>query len=228
MTSPAPDFGSGLIPAIVQDASDGTVRMLGMMNQEAWERSLATGKVHFWSRSRQRLWMKGETSGNTLGIRSISLDCDADAILIQADPVGPTCHEGNRSCFDTEPILPGRGETREPDTDKDQPRGDQAASGNQTLGRAVDTLVQTVISRRNADPSDSYTAQLLADADLAARKVLEEAGEVAFAAKDHERAGDPTRIIEEAADLLYHLVALLEHHDVDARQVAAELERRRA
>ncbi len=191
--------------------------MLGMMNAEAWHRSLATGKVHFWSRSRQRLWMKGETSGNTLTIRSINLDCDADAILIRADAAGPTCHQGTRSCFDTTPILPEASDS----VSADQP-------GNQTLGLAVDTLVQTVANRRSASPETSYTAQLLADADFAARKVLEEAGEVAFAAKDHEPHGDPTRIVEETADLLYHLVALLGAHDVDARQVAAELERRRA
>ena len=90
---------NGLVPAIIQDASTGEVLMLGYMNQESLERTIATGQVWFWSRSRQELWHKGATSGNYINIRSIQIDCDADAILIQADPVGPVCHTGNKSCF---------------------------------------------------------------------------------------------------------------------------------
>jgi len=90
---------NGLIPAIVQDANTGEVLMLGYMNQESLEKTIATGQVWFWSRSRQELWHKGETSGNYINVRSIQIDCDADTILIQADPVGPVCHTGNKSCF---------------------------------------------------------------------------------------------------------------------------------
>ena len=89
----------GLIPAIIQDVNTGEVLMLGYMNQESLEKTIATGQAWFWSRSRQELWHKGETSGNYINVRSISIDCDADTILIQADPVGPVCHTGNRSCF---------------------------------------------------------------------------------------------------------------------------------
>lgn len=202
MTAPTPDFSKGLLPAVVQSGIDGTVRMVGMMNREAWDATEATGLVHFWSRSRDELWQKGSKSGNTLAVNSISVDCDGDAILVVAVPAGPTCHTGEDSCFGTPPIT--------------------------SLGQAVDRLVATVHSRRAATTEESYTARLVADPDLAARKVLEEAGEVAFASKDYATDSDDSRIVEESADLLYHLVTLLEGREIDAASVAGELESRRA
>ncbi len=199
--STTPDFSKGLLPAVVQSSVDGAVRMVGMMNQEAWEATEATGFVHFWSRSRNELWKKGATSGNTLTVQSVSVDCDGDAILIIAEPAGPTCHTGEESCF--------------------------GESHHHTLGRAVDTLVETVRSRKTAAVETSYTARLLADPDLAARKVLEEASEVAFASKDYVTGSDGSRIVEESADLLYHLVALLAGRGIDPAAVAEELDSRR-
>ena len=201
MSSRSPDFSAGLIPAVVQSGIDGRVRMVGMMNDEAWDATESTGFVHFWSRSRNELWKKGVTSGNTLAVQSISVDCDGDAILIVAEPAGPTCHTGQESCFDD--------------------------VGTETLGQAVDALVRVVQSRRNASTDSSYTATLLADPDLAARKVLEEAGEVAFASKDYTTESGDNRIVEESADLLYHLVALIEGRGVEPTTVARELAARR-
>lgn len=201
MTDRSPDFSAGLIPAIVQSSVDRSIRMLGMMNEQAWQATIDTGFVHFWSRSRDELWKKGETSGNTLAVRSLAIDCDGDAILIVAEPAGPTCHAGDDSCFDL--------------------------AGNETIGQAVDALVQTINTRRDASPDASYTAQLLGDANLAARKVLEEAGEVAFASKDFDVEPDETRVVEEAADLIYHLMTLLAGRDIDPAAVAAELAARR-
>lgn len=188
----------GLVPVIVQDAVTRSVSMLGYMDAEALDRTQATGFVHFHSRSRDTLWMKGETSGHTLALRSIHVDCDADALLVLAEPAGPVCHTGSPTCFGT-------------------PR-----SG---LGPVIDRLAEIVAERRNADPGTSYTARLIADGDLAARKVLEEAGEVAFAFKDLPE-GDPARLTEEAADVLYHLLALLAAADIDVGDVAEELRTR--
>ena len=194
--SPTPD---GLIPAVVQDAGTDAVLMVAYMNEEAWERTMASGYVHFWSRSRRSLWKKGETSGNTLSVVSITADCDADALLVRAQPAGPTCHTGSVSCF-----------------------GDTSDS----LGRSIDTVATTVAARVTERPPGSYTVELVDDVDLAARKVLEEAGEVAFAAKDLVAGGDSSRVVEEAADVVYHLLALLAAVDIDPSDVGLELRRR--
>ena len=194
--APGPD---GLVPAIVQDATTRDVAMVAWMNAEALERTQETGLVHFWSRSRNELWMKGATSGNTLELRSVSVDCDGDALLVVAEASGPVCHTGEPTCFG-----PGTG------------------SRGGTLGGVVDTLTGIIDDRRTSDPDDSYTARLIADSDLAARKVLEEAGEVAFAVKDLPDGGTD-RVSEEAADVLYHLLALLASVDVDPGEVAGEL-----
>ncbi len=188
----------GLVAVIVQDASTSTVLMLGYANDEALEQTIETGFVHFWSRSRNELWMKGATSGNTLTVRSIDLDCDSDALLIRATPAGPTCHSGETSCFgvDAEP------------------------SG-------IDRLWRTITDRVSAPTEGSYTASLLAEGtDGVARKVIEEAGEVVLAAKNHQAGGDPDRVIEEAADLVYHLLVLLAERALDLAEVERELDRR--
>ena len=190
----------GLVPAIVQDATTRAVLMLGYMNEQAWDETHASGDVHFWSRSRNELWRKGGTSGNRLIVESITVDCDADAVLVRATPTGPTCHLGTATCWGG------------PDT---------------TLGMAVDALAATIADRVASRPDGSYSVVLADDTDLAARKVLEEAGEAAFAAKDVGAGGDPVRLVEEAADVVYHLLALLAATGIDPSTVGAELERRR-
>ena len=189
----------GLVPVIVQDATSGVVLMVAYMNEEAWDRTHDTGFVHFYSRSRQSLWKKGETSGNTLELRSLVVDCDSDAILATVQPNGPTCHTGTVSCFgDTDP----------------------------SFGRTVDAVAGTIARRVANRQEGSYTVTLVDDPNLAARKVLEEAGEVAFAFKDLETGADPARVVEEAADVMYHLLALLAAANIEPSEVAAELQRR--
>jgi phosphoribosyl-ATP pyrophosphohydrolase/phosphoribosyl-AMP cyclohydrolase len=190
----------GLIPCVVQHASTKAVLMVAYLDAEAWERTLEAGYVHLHSRSRNVLWKKGETSGNTLSVVSVDVDCDGDAVLIRARPAGPTCHTGMTSCFG-----PG-----------DSP----------TLGATLDILIDTIRHRADADPSESYTAHLLGNDDLVARKMLEEAGELAFAAKDTAAGLSDQRVVEEAADVLYHLLVLLTQQGVSAQRVADELERR--
>lgn len=188
----------GLIPAIVQDASSGEVRMLGYMNRAALEATIADRLVTFYSRSRQTLWRKGETSGNLLDLVNIAADCDGDALLVLATPRGPTCHTGSPSCF-------GR----------DGPPG---------IGFIV-TLAELLKQRASADPATSYTARLLGQGiKRLAQKVGEEGVEVALAAV----AGDAAELTSEAADLVYHLTALFEAGDSSWPAVIAELRRRHA
>ncbi|HEY3542471.1 MAG TPA: bifunctional phosphoribosyl-AMP cyclohydrolase/phosphoribosyl-ATP diphosphatase HisIE [Gaiellaceae bacterium] len=175
-----------LRPAIVQDARDGRVLMLAWMDEEALERTRETGEAWFWSRSRQRLWRKGETSGNTLAVEELRDDCDGDALLLRVVPAGPTCHTGSVSCFAPE-------------------------------------LWRTVVERVRERPEGSYVASL-ADAGIAraAQKLGEEAVEAAIAAT----AGDG-RLVEEAADVLFHLYVLLAVAGVDIADVEDELTARR-
>ena len=169
----------GLLPAIVQDARSGAVLMLGYMNAEALAQTQQGGKVTFYSRSKQRLWMKGETTGHHLLLRSVRADCDNDALLIQAEPVGPTCHQGTRSCF-----------------------GDGSEPGLAFLA-ALDALV----AQRARDlPGGSYTTALFEKGvRRIAQKVGEEGVETALAAT----TGDGAELLDEAADLLFHLIVLL-------------------
>ncbi len=185
----------GLVPAVVQDALDGRVLMVAYMDAEALAATVATGEVHFHSRSRDRLWKKGESSGNVLRLRTIAVDCDGDALLVTADPVGPTCHRGTRSCFDPD------GSTEE--------RGQGFAW--------LEELWSTIQERAATRPAGSYTAKLLAGGvDAVTRKVTEEATEVLLAAKNVEAAGDGPaaagrrdELAGETADLLFHLLVLL-------------------
>ncbi len=207
---------NGLVPAIVQDASDGRVLMLAWMDAEALAATLATGDVHFHSRSRDRLWRKGETSGNVLHLRDIEVDCDRDAVLLTVEPHGPTCHRGTRSCFDDE--------------------GAPAARLGQGLGW-LDTLWATIASRAAERPAGSYTTSLLeAGVNATARKVTEEATEVLIAAKDDaaaelassDRAVTRDALAEETADLVYHALVLLAERGVAPRAVIDVLRRRHA
>lgn len=192
----------GLVPAVVQDARSGRVLMLGYLNQEAIDLTLSTGLVHFWSRSRQRLWQKGETSGNHLHLVEIASDCDADALLIEARPSGPVCHTGQASCFDDLPP-------------------DQGFAWLERLWRVVEARAQT-------RPEGSYTARLMAGGvDTTARKLVEEAVEVLLAAKDHAAGvADHRRLAEEAADLVYHLLVVMGERGVAPEAMITILEER--
>ena len=190
------DKDDGLIPAIVQDAADGRVLMLGYMNAEALQQTLETKQVTFYSRSKQRLWTKGETSGNVLELVDLAADCDRDTLLIQARPAGPACHLGSDTCF---------GDTHWP------------AAG--FLAR----LDRVVAARAGADPESSYTAHLLAEGTArCAQKVGEEGVETALAAV----AGEASSLDDEAADLLYHLLVCLRSAGSDLDRVLDVLIRR--
>ena len=208
-------FGpDGLAPTIVQDATDGRVLMLAWMDAEALAATLETGDVHFHSRSRGRLWRKGETSGNVLRLRSLATDCDADAILVTAEPAGPTCHRGTRSCFDD-------------DAGVIEPASQDFAW--------LESLWATIASRASERPDGSYTTRLLdGGVDAVGRKVTEEATEVLVAAKDDaiaEAAAAPREATRaalsgEVADLLYHALVLLAERDVRPSEVIAVLRTR--
>lgn len=200
----------GLVPAIVQDAADGRLLMLAWQDREALEATLRTGEVHFHSRSRDRLWRKGETSDNVLRLVSAQTDCDGDAILLTAEPAGPTCHAGTRSCFDAsaagEPAV--------------QPQG----------FAWLETLWSTIADRAATRPPGSYTARLLeGGVDAVARKVAEEATEVVLAAKDDAAASsDETHaaLTGELADLLYHVLVLAAERDTPPSAIIEQLRRR--
>jgi phosphoribosyl-ATP pyrophosphohydrolase/phosphoribosyl-AMP cyclohydrolase len=205
---------NGLAPAIVQDARDGRVLMLGWMDEEAWRVTGETGKVHFHSRTRDRLWRKGESSGHELLVREIALDCDADAILVAVDPIGPTCHRETRSCFDDAEALPER-----------------APQGFAWL----EELWSTIAARAAERPGGSYTTTLLdGGVDAVGRKVTEEATEVLIAARDDaeaarhdaERAASRAALAGETADLLYHALVLLAERGLDPEAAIDVLRRR--
>ncbi len=194
------DKAGGLVPAIVQDAVGGAVLMLGYMNREALAATQKCGRVTFWSRSKGRLWTKGETSGNYLQVCSIAADCDRDALLILARPSGPACHLGTRTCFGPAP-----------------PR-----TAAESLGFLC--TLQDVVAQRIANPPPgSYTAKLLAQGPRrVAQKVGEEGVELALAAV----AQGDAEIVGEAADLLYHVLVLLQSKHLSLAEVVAELETR--
>jgi phosphoribosyl-AMP cyclohydrolase / phosphoribosyl-ATP pyrophosphohydrolase len=192
--------GAGLIPAIVQDASSGVVLMLGYMNREAFEATRASGKVTFWSRSKQRLWTKGETSGHYLEARSIAADCDGDTLLILARPQGPACHRGTPTCFGESPP--------------------QADAARLAFLSALENVIRARIAER---PEGSYTAKLLHEGPRRiAQKVGEEGLELALAAV----AQSNEEVLDEAADLLYHVLLLLESKGLSLGQVSDRLEAR--
>ena len=195
------DKGGGLLPAIVQHARTGRVLMLGYMNDAALRETLSGGRVMFYSRSRETLWLKGETSGNYLNVVDVSTDCDSDAILVLADPIGPTCHKGTESCFT-----------------------EAAPTDAQRL--AFLALLENIISNRIADqPDDSYTAKLFAKGpSRIAQKVGEEGVETALAAVTRDDEG----LVSESADLIFHLLVLLKSRELDLERVVEELKARHA
>jgi phosphoribosyl-ATP pyrophosphohydrolase/phosphoribosyl-AMP cyclohydrolase len=215
----------------VQDASDGRVLMVAYVDAEALAATLATGEVHFHSRSRNRLWRKGETSGNVLRLRELALDCDGDALLISADPVGPTCHRGTRSCFDPLDAAVAATVAARPAAALDATAA--PGTGNAQGFEWLETLWATIDSRAGADPATSYTARLLAaGVDGPARKVTEEATEVLMAAKDDAVAAADRKIVTtdaltgEVADLLYHTLVLLRERSLPPSAVLTRLRER--
>lgn len=190
---------SGLVPAIVQNVKTREVLTLAYMNQESLKRTIETGQTWFWSRSRNELWHKGETSGNTQQVVSLALDCDRDAIVVLVDPAGPACHTGAISCFDV-------------------------AEDSIEVGRVLDELYQVIESRERERPAGSYTTYLFNEGiDKILKKVGEESAETIIAAKNEERE----RLASEVSDLLYHLVVLLVARGVSLEEVTNELKQRR-
>ena len=191
------DFAkSELIPAIVQDARSGVILMQGFMNQDALAATFDKQKVTFYSRSKERLWTKGETSENYLEVVSVHTDCDYDSLLVLANPLGPTCRLGTQSCF-----------------------GDDAKPSLSFLAE----LEQVIVSRKDDDPSKSYTASLFAkDLSRSCQKVGEEGVEVALAAMKH----DNDELTNESADLLYHLTVLLQRQGLSLADVVSCLQGR--
>jgi len=195
------DRRDGRVPAIVQDADSASVLMLAWMNAAALAATLERGRVVFYSRSRQRLWEKGESSGHTLDLVDIATDCDCDTLLVTARPRGPACHKGCRSCF-----------------------GEEFRAGAEPLGFLA-TLERLIGQRSSEPPAGSYTARLLsAGPARIAQKVGEEGVEVALAAVTQ----DDDRLIGESADLLFHLTLLLKSRNVSLAEVVGELEKRHA
>jgi phosphoribosyl-ATP pyrophosphohydrolase/phosphoribosyl-AMP cyclohydrolase len=191
--------GDGLLPAVVQHARTGRVLMVGYMNETALLQTLATGRTVFFSRSRQQLWTKGETSGHYLNVVDVSTDCDSDAILLLADPLGPTCHNGTESCFAA------------------------AAPADVDRFAFLPVLEATIANRMAEKPEDSYTARLLAQGPgRIAQKVGEEGVETALAAVTRDDAG----VLGECADLLYHVMVLLKSRNLELGDVVAELRSR--
>jgi phosphoribosyl-ATP pyrophosphohydrolase/phosphoribosyl-AMP cyclohydrolase len=195
------DKGGGLLPAIVQHARTGHVLMLGYMNEVSLRETLAHGRVVFYSRSRQALWTKGESSGHYLNVVDVSTDCDSDALLVLADPVGPTCHKGTESCF-----------------------ANAAPVDAQRL--AFLGLLENIIANRIADqPEGSYTARLFAEGPgRIAQKLGEEGVETALAAVSRDDEG----LVSECADLVFHLLVLLKSRDLTLERVVEELKARHA
>ncbi|MDW6004289.1 bifunctional phosphoribosyl-AMP cyclohydrolase/phosphoribosyl-ATP diphosphatase HisIE [Vibrio mangrovi] len=192
------DKVDGLIPAIVQDFTSGQVLMMGYMNAPALEKTLETEQVTFFSRTKQRLWTKGETSGNALQLKNIALDCDNDTLLVKVNPVGPTCHTGTTSCWDA-----------------DQQEESQMVWLHQ--------LEQLLGERKQADPESSYTASLYArGTKRISQKVGEEGVEVALAAT----SGDKAELVCESADLIYHLLVLLQDQGLSMNDVIDKLKER--
>lgn len=189
----------GLVPVVVQDWNTGEVLTLAYANAEAVARTRETGELHLWSRSRDELWHKGATSGNTQAVRALRIDCDGDALLALVEPAGPACHTGERTCFFTGELEP--------------PAPHEALPG----------LERTLRDRAATRPEGSYTVQLLDDPPLIGEKVMEEAEEVARAAR--EETDD--RVDNEAADVLYHLTVLLHGRGRSLRDVEEVLVERR-
>lgn len=189
----------GLIACVAQDRTSGEVLMLAWMNAEAFDLTRSTGELHLWSRSREEIWHKGATSGNTLAVRALRLDCDGDALLAIVDPSGPACHTGERTCFHSGDLDP------------------------QAAFEVLPELERTIAERQRTMPEGSYTTKLLGDPAFAGEKVEEEAEEVVRAVREES----DERVAEEAADLLYHLIVMLRGRGIGLEDALRVLDGRR-
>jgi phosphoribosyl-ATP pyrophosphohydrolase/phosphoribosyl-AMP cyclohydrolase len=199
----------GLIPAVIQDWRSGSILMLAYMSPESIQLTLEKKTVHFWSRWRNRIWEKGETSGNKLLLKDIFVDCDGDTLLVKAEPMGPTCHTNEQTCFFMR--------MREDGSVDPEKTTDGFGAG------ILDKLYRTVQDRKAHPSAESYTSKLLAGGvDKVLKKVVEEAGEVALAAK----GGKKDEVVYETADLLFHTLVALGYHDISPDQIYSELAKR--
>lgn len=198
-----------LLPVIVQDNTTNEVLMMAYMDKEALTLSLQTKLAHYFSRSKQRIWKKGESSGHVQHIKSFLIDCDNDTLLLKVDQEGVACHTGRKSCFFTE--LESGSETMAAEVDTTSAYG------------VIDTLYHTILERKSADPETSWTAKLLSKGEnTILKKVVEEAGEFSFAVKDNNEE----EIVYEAADLTYHVLVALGYKNISPDRIKQELARR--
>ena len=199
----------GLVPVITQDSSTNEVLMMAYMDKEALDLTLKTKQAHYFSRTKQRIWKKGESSGHLQNIKDIMIDCDNDTLLLKVEQVGVACHTGRKSCFFTN--LETKETISEVEIDTTTSYG------------VVDTLYHVIESRKNDDPSKSYTSKLLNGKENSMlKKIVEEAGEFTFAVKDN----DKEEMVYEAADLMYHCLVALASKDINPDQIKQELARR--
>jgi len=197
---------NGLIPVIIQDWKTGDVLMLAYMNEESLNKTIETGFTHFWSRSRNKLWKKGETSGNEQIVKEISYDCDNDTLLIKAEQKGVACHTGNRSCFYSELIPPS-------------PPFDKGGMG----GFVIDKIYEVILDRKRNLREGSYVSSLFKKGrDKILKKIGEEASEVVIGSKNDKKE----EIIYEIADLWFHTLVLLGYHDISPEDIYKELQKR--
>jgi len=203
------DKQEGLIPVITQDSTTNEVLMLAYMNKQALELTLFTKIAHYFSRSRQRIWKKGESSGHIQKVKKIMLDCDGDTLLLKVEQTGVACHTGRKSCFFT-------------DLETNETLNKVEIDTTSTYG-VIDTLYHTIQKRKQTDPAKSYTASLLnGKQNSMLKKIVEEAGEFAFAIKDNNE----NEIIYEAADLMYHSLVALASKEISPDRINQELARR--
>jgi phosphoribosyl-ATP pyrophosphohydrolase/phosphoribosyl-AMP cyclohydrolase len=196
---------NGLIPAIIQDWQKGDVLMLAYMNEEALNKTIETGYTHFWSRSRNKLWKKGETSGNEQAVKEISYDCDNDTLLVKVEQKGVACHTGNRTCFYSNLFKTPNSELRTPGS------------------IIIDNVYEVIQDRKRNMREDSYVSSLFKSGkDKILKKISEEASEVVIGSKNDKRE----EIIWEVADLWFHSLVLLGYHDISPQDIYNELQKR--
>lgn len=199
----------GLLPVITQDSTTNEVLMLAYMDKEALELTLKTKQAHYFSRSKQRIWKKGESSGHLQNVKDILLDCDNDTLLLKVEQLGVACHTGRKSCFFT-------------NLETNETVSDVEVNTTKAYG-VIDTLYHVIESRKNDDPTKSYTAKLLKGKENSMlKKIVEEAGEFTFAIKDN----DEEEIIYEAADIVYHMLVAMASKNINPDRVKQELARR--
>jgi phosphoribosyl-ATP pyrophosphohydrolase/phosphoribosyl-AMP cyclohydrolase len=210
-----------LIPAIVQDVNTREVLMLAYMNEEALRRTLETRRSWFWSRSRQELWCKGETSGNKQFVKEVRYDCDEDTILLLVEQIGPACHTGHRTCFYRSLLEENSVDSEGTEQEGEKPR---ASSREPRANTFLNDLYRVIVQRKEKMPEGSYTAELLsAGSDKILKKMGEELAELLLAAKGE----GPKRVVAETSDLLYHLLVFLAAEGIPWSAVEEELGRRR-